>query len=188
LILNTQFGSLNLKVARVLSTGGIPLDLHAIANVKISTDERFVYNAVERFLDLPIDNVRTAARQQIEGALRGVVSQLTPEQVNKDRIEFANKLVDMCENDLNKMGLHLDTLKVLRVDDEAQYLVNIGRTQIANAIRDAENAENRCANDIAQEEAAARQTAEVAQKPASAQRSGAAGAGRIDGAATLGRG
>jgi flotillin len=157
---------IELKVARVLSAGGIPLDLHAIANVKLSTDERFVHNAVERFLDLPIDNVRTAARQLLEGALRGVVSQLTPEQVNEDRIEFANKLVDMCEADFNKMGLHLDTLKVLRVDDEAQYLVNLGRTQIANAIRDAESAESRCSQDIAQEEATARQTAEVAQKQA----------------------
>jgi flotillin len=157
---------IELKVSRILSAGGIPLDLHAIANVKLSTDDRFVYNAVERFLDLPIDNVRTAARQLLEGALRGVVSQLTPEQVNQDRIEFANKLVDMTEIDFNKMGLHLDTLKVLRVEDEAQYLVNLGRTQIANALRDAENAESRAAQDVALEEATARQSAEVAQKQA----------------------
>src|SRR5258706_428651 len=98
------------------------------------------------------------------GVLRGVVSQLTPEQVNEDRIEFANKLLEMTEDDFNKMGLHLDTLKIQRVEDEAKYLVNIARTQIANAVRDAENAENQANQEVAQEEAAARQQAELAQK------------------------
>src|SRR5262249_56717657 len=59
-----------------------------------------------------------------------------------------------------------DTLKIQRVEDEAQYLVNIARTQIANAIRDAENAESVANQEVAQEEAAARQLAEVAQKQA----------------------
>jgi flotillin len=157
---------IELKVTKVLSNGGIPLDVHAIANVKITSDPRYVHNAVERFLDLPLDNVRTAARQTLEGVLRGVIAQLTPEQVNQDRIEFANQLLQMTADDFNKMGIHLDTLKVLRVEDEAQYLVNIGRTQIANAIRDAENAESQAQQEVAQEEAGARQQAEVAQKQA----------------------
>ena len=157
---------IELYVTRVLSNGGIPLDIHAIANVKITSDPKYVYNAVERFLNLPEESIRQSAKQTLEGVLRGVIAQLTPEQVNEDRIEFANKLLDMTLDDFNKMGLHLDTLKIQRVEDEAQYLVNIGRTQIANAVRDAENAENQAAQEIAQEEADARQQAEVAQKQA----------------------
>src|SRR5258706_6942597 len=82
---------IELVVTRVLSNGGIPLDIHAIANVKITSDPRYVHNAVERFLNLPHDNIRETTRQMLGGVLRGVVSQLTPEQVNEDRIEFANK-------------------------------------------------------------------------------------------------
>ena len=63
-------------------------------------------------------------------------------------------------------GLHLDTLKIQRVEDEAGYLVNLGRTQIANAVRDAENAESQANQEILQEEAGARQLAEVAAKEA----------------------
>jgi flotillin len=125
-----------------------------------------VHNAVERFLNLPPESIRQSAKQTLEGVLRGVISQLTPEQVNEDRIEFANKLLEVTSDDFNKMGLHLDTLKVQRVEDEAQYLVNIARTQIANAVRDAENAESQAGQEIAQEEAAARQQAEMAQKQA----------------------
>src|SRR5579859_7962906 len=97
---------IELRVTKVLSNGGIPLDVHAIANVKITSDRRYVHNAVERFLNLPPENMLTSAKQTLEGVLRGVISQLTPEQVNEDRIEFANKLLDITSDDFNKMGLH----------------------------------------------------------------------------------
>lgn len=157
---------IELQVTKVLSNGGIPLDIHAIANVKISSDPRFVYNAVERFLGLPREAIWQTAKQTLEGSLRDVISQLTPEQVNQDRIEFANQLVQVTTQVFSKMGLQIDTLKIQRVEDEANYLVNLGRAQIANAIRDAENAENQANQEVSQEEAAARQQAEVAAKDA----------------------
>lgn len=127
---------------------------------------QYTYNAVERFLTLPPQAIHMTAKQTLEGALRDVISQLTPEQVNEDRIEFANRLLETTSEVFDKLGLHLDTLKIQRVEDEAQYLVNIARTQIANALRDAENAENQADQEFKQEEAAARQSAELAQKQA----------------------
>src|SRR5262244_2938922 len=164
--LDARLMPIELQVMKVLSNGGIPLDVHAIANVKITSDPQYVYNAVERFLNVPVETIQMTARQTLEGALREVVAQLTPEQVNEDRIEFANKLLESTADIFSKMGLHLDTLKIQRVEDEAKYLVNIGRTQIANAIRDAENAESQANQEIAKEEAAARQSVELAQKQA----------------------
>ena len=41
---------IDLKVANAYSKGGIPLRVHAIANVKVSSDPRVVGNAIERFL------------------------------------------------------------------------------------------------------------------------------------------
>ena len=157
---------IELNLAKVLSNGGIPLDVHAIANVKISSDPRYVYNAVERFLNLPRESIWQTAKQTLEGSLRDVISQLTPEQVNQDRIEFANQLLEVSNQIFSKLGLHLDTLKIQRVEDEAKYLINLGRAQIANAVRDAENAENQANQEILQEEAGARQLAEVAAKEA----------------------
>jgi flotillin len=157
---------IELSVTKVLSNGGIPLDVHAVANIKVTSNPQFVYNAVERFLTLPPQAIHMTAKQTLEGALRDVISQLTPEQVNEDRIEFANRLLETTSEVFDKLGLHLDTLKIQRVEDEAKYLVNIARTQIANALRDAENAENQANQEFRQEEAAARQSAELAGKQA----------------------
>jgi flotillin len=59
-------------------------------------------------------------------------------------------------------------LKVQHVADEQQYLQNLGRARIALMIRDAQNAENEANQKIAEEQAAARQRAESAQKKSEA--------------------
>ena len=69
-------------VTNAFSRGGIPLTVHAIANVKINTNVRHVQQAVERFLGMPPAQMQLVAKQTLEGVLREVLSQLTPEEVN----------------------------------------------------------------------------------------------------------
>jgi flotillin len=99
-------------------------------------------NAIERFLESDTNELRRVAKETLEGHLRGVVADLTPEQVNEDRLKFAEALTQESEEDLNKLGLHLDTLKILHVSDEVGYLDATGRKSIANIIRAAEIAES----------------------------------------------
>ena len=71
------------------SSGGIPLNVHAIANVKLSSDPNLVRNAVERFLGSGMEQIAMVAQQTLEGVLREVLAQPTPEEVNEDRLKFA---------------------------------------------------------------------------------------------------
>jgi len=155
-------------VTNAYSKGGIPLAVHAIANVKISNNPGYVRNAVERFLSMTTQEIAVVARQTLEGTLREVLAQLTPEEVNEDRLKFAESLRLNAKDDFEKLGLELDVLKVQHVSDEQQYLQNLGRARIALMIRDAQNAENEANQKIAEEQAAARQKAESAQKQAEA--------------------
>jgi flotillin len=153
-------------VHNAYSKGGIPLTVHAIANVKLASSDATVRNAVERFLGASAEQITVAAQQTLEGVLREVVSQLTPEEVNEDRLKFADSLVESARDDLDKLGLELDVLKVQHVSDEQQYLANLGRSRIATMLRDAANAENAANQAVAEAQAAARQRAETAQKRA----------------------
>ena len=150
------------------SKGGIPLTVHAIANVKISTDPKHVHQAVERFLNAPPPQIILVAKQTLEGVLREVLSQLTPEEVNQDRLKFAETLVRNAKDDFDKLGLELDVLKVQHVSDEQKYLQNLGRAQIASMLRDGQNAENQAEQRVREEQAKARQRAESAQQQAEA--------------------
>ena len=155
-------------VSNAYSKGGIPLTVAAIANLKISSHPSLVRNAVERFLGMDPKQIAQVARQTLEGVLREVLAQLTPEEVNEDRLKFAEHLRDNAKDDFDKLGLELDVLKVQHVSDEQKYLQNLGRARIALMIRDAQNAENEANQKIAEEEAAARQRAQSAQKKAEA--------------------
>jgi len=153
-------------VQNAYSRGNIPLQIHAIANVKIHGDDRLITNAIERFLGKPVGEIQLVAQQTLEGALREVLAQLTPEEVNEDRLKFAQKLIDVAEDDLDKLGLQLDTLKIQSVQDDTGYLDSIGRPAIAQALRDAENAENQAMQEIAQAQAEATQAADVSKAEA----------------------
>jgi flotillin len=154
------------EVRNAYSKGGTPLDIQAIANVKISGDPAVVGNAIERFLDRDRKEIQRVARETLEGNLRGVVALLTPEQINEDRLEFAERIAQDVSRDLSKLGLQLDTLKIQSVSDEVDYLSSIGRHRIAQIVRDAEIAESDAVGEAERMEADCQQRAEVAKTQA----------------------
>jgi len=147
---------------------GIPLSLHAVANVKISSDPRFMGNAIERFLGQGRAEIAQVAKETLEGHLRGVLATMTPEEVNEDRLKFADTLTDEAEPDLAKLGLHLDTLNIQHVSDERNYLESIGRTRIAEVLRAAEIAESDAERTAREAEASAKARGHVAHTNAQA--------------------
>jgi len=125
-------------------------------------------NAVERFLGRDPEEVRRVAKESLEGHLRGVLARLTPEEVNEDRLKFANALIDEGEEDLRKLGLQLDTLRVLNVGDDVKYLDSISRQQIANVLMVADIAESNARSTSEQAAAQSNQEGQVAVEQAEA--------------------
>lgn len=123
------------------SKGGIPLTMQGVANVKIGGHEPVLNNAIERFLGKPRKEVMQIAKATLEGSLRGVLATMTPEQVNEDRLLFAERLVQQVEDDMTALGLVVDTLKIQNVHDDVNYLNSIGRKKNAEVIRRARVAE-----------------------------------------------
>lgn len=125
---------IDLNVTNAYSKGGIPLSVRGVANVKIGSHSPLVNNAVERFLGMTRQQVIQIARETLEGNLRGVLATLTPEEVNDDRIKFAQNLSEEAETDLSRLGLELDTLNIQNVTDDQGYLDSIGRQQSAELL------------------------------------------------------
>lgn len=134
---------IELKVQNAYSKGGIPLNVEGVANIKISGEEPTIHNAIERLLGKKQSEIEQLARETLEGNLRGVLASLTPEQVNEDKVAFAKSLLDEAEDDLESLGIILDSLQVQNISDEVHYLDSIGRKQQAELVRDARIAEAR---------------------------------------------
>lgn len=132
---------IELRVSNAYSKGGIPLTVEGVANIKIAGEEPTIHNAIERLLGKSRQEIEQLAKETLEGNLRGVLSSLTPEQVNEDKIAFAKILLEEAEDDLEKLGLVLDNLQIKNISDEVRYLDSIGRKQQAELLRDARIAE-----------------------------------------------
>jgi flotillin len=132
---------IEVRVANAYSKGGIPLSVQGVANIKVPGEEPLLNNCLERFLGQSREEIMKIARETLEGNLRGVLAGLTPEQVNKDKEEFAAKLAEEAEQDLSRLGLVVDTLKIQNVSDDVGYLDAIGRQISAQIRRSAQIAE-----------------------------------------------
>ncbi len=149
------------EVKNAYSNGGTPLNIQAIANVKVSTDPDVRNNAIERFLGRDPREIIQVAQENLEGNLRSVLAQLTPEEVNEDRLRFAEQIAKDVGDDLRRLGLQLDTLKIQSVSDEVDYLNSISRRSVAQIVRDAEIAEAEAIGQAERIEAEMEEKAEV---------------------------
>jgi flotillin len=154
--------AIDIEVKGAYSKGGIPLNVHGVANVKLPGEEPLLNNAIERFLGQPRQALMRIAKETLEGNLRGVLAQLTPEEVNQDKARFAHTLLEEAEHDLNRMGLVLDTLKIQNITDDVGYLNSIGRIQGARVRMDAAIAEAKASADAQVQQATNWAASEIA--------------------------
>lgn len=127
-----------LELTGALTNGVIPINIQAMANVKIAgSEEEGLSNALERFLGKNISDISQVAKENIEGSLRGVLATLPPEEANSNRLEFAERVVGEARSDLMRLGLVLDTFKIKHISDDQGYLGAVGRRKNAEVRRDA---------------------------------------------------
>lgn len=168
---------IDVSASNAYSKGGIPLTVQGVANVKVAGHEPLLNNAIERFLGKSRAEIMQIAKATLEGSLRGILSTMTPEQVNEDKILFAERLVHEVEQDMTSLGLIVDTLKIQNVHDEVKYLDSIGRQKNAEVLSRARIAEAiatadslvRSAENL-EKEVQAQITAQIATAKADAQR------------------
>jgi flotillin len=153
---------LDIAVSDAYSKGNIPLEVKAVANLKIASAPESVFNnAVERLLGKSKEDIEGLARETLTGNLRGVLAKLTPQEVNEDRLGFARHLSEEADHDLKKLGLQLDVLKIQHVMDKVGFLKAIGEKATAEAIRDAEIAKAQAISETHQRQAEAQKQAAV---------------------------
>ncbi|HRI54469.1 MAG TPA: SPFH domain-containing protein [Pseudomonadota bacterium] len=133
--------AIELSVTNAFSRGGIPLKVHAVANIKIPSEEPLLHNAIERFLGYPREGIMRVAKDTLEGNLRGVIAEMTPEDINQKKQTFQQKLIEEADKDLQRLGLVLDNLQIQNISDDVGYLTSVGRVRGAMANRNAKIAE-----------------------------------------------
>lgn len=128
---------IELSVQGAYSRGGVPLNVVAVANVKIPSQEPLLHNALERFLGVSTEQLMLVAKDTLEGCLRGVIAELSPEEINQQKKLFERKLNDEAYKDMQRLGLVLDNLQIQNISDDVGYLTSVGRGRGAEVRKEA---------------------------------------------------
>src|SRR5256886_655404 len=149
---------------------GVAVTVEAVAQIKVKSDTESIQTASEQFLTKTDQEREGLIRLVMEGHLRGIIGQLTVEEIVKQPEMVADRMRSTCADDMNKMGLEVVSFTIKEVRDKNEYIVNMGRPDIVRIRRDADVAAAEAERDTAIKRAAATREAAVAKAQADQER------------------
>ena len=141
---------------------GVAVTVEAVAQIKVRSDNESILTAAEQFLSKTPPQREGLIRLVMEGHLRGIIGQLTVEQIVKEPEMVGERMRATCADDMSKMGLEVISFTIKEVRDKNEYITNMGRPDIARIKRDAEIASAEAERDTAIRRAIALREAAVA--------------------------
>src|SRR5438874_5615682 len=128
---------------------GVAVTVEAVAQIKVKSDVESILTASEQFLTKTDQEREGLIRLVMEGHLRGIIGQLTVEEIVKQPEMVGDRMRATCADDMNKMGLEVISFTIKEVRDKNEYITNIDRPDIARSKRDADLATAEGARDPA---------------------------------------
>ena len=149
---------------------GVAVTVEAVAQIKVKSDPESIQTAAEQFLTKTPQEREGLIRLVMEGHLRGIIGQLTVEEIVKQPEMVGDRMRSTCADDMNKMGLEVISFTIKEVRDKNEYISNMGRPDVARIKRDADVAAAEAERDTAIKRAEATRAAAVAKAQADKER------------------
>jgi flotillin len=149
---------------------GVAVTVEAVAQIKVRSDQESILTAAEQFLTKAPQQREGLIRLVMEGHLRGIIGQLTVEQIVKEPEMVGDRMRATCADDISKMGLEVVSFTIKEVRDKNEYITNMGRPDIARIKRDADVAAAEAERDTAIRRANALRESAVAKAAADQER------------------
>ncbi len=149
---------------------GVAVTVEAVAQIKVKSDTVSIETAAEQFLTKTPDEREGLIRLVMEGHLRGIIGQLTVEQIVKEPEMVADRMRSTCADDMSKMGLEVISFTIKEVRDKNEYIANMGRPDVARIKRDADVAAAEAERDTTIKRAEAQRASAIARAQADQER------------------
>src|SRR5437016_4199509 len=149
---------------------GVAVTVEAVAQIKVKSDMESILTASEQFLTKTDQEREGLIRLVMEGHLRGIIGQLTVEEIVKQPEMVGERMRATCADDMSKMGLEVISFTIKEVRDKNEYITNMGKPDVARIKRDADVAAAEAERDTAIKRALAQRAAAIARAQADQER------------------
>ena len=116
---------------------GVAVTVEAVAQIKVKSDTESILTASGQFLTKTPQEREGLIRLVMEGHLRGIIGQLTVEQIVKEPEMVSARMRANVAEDLAKMGLEVISFTLKQVRDRNEYIEAMGKPDVARIKRDA---------------------------------------------------
>jgi len=158
--LSLKMMTLDIDLKHVYTMEGIPLNVRAVAQVKVGGRVDQIRRAAEGFLGMNPDQITSTIKETVAGHLRGIIGTLTVEELYRDQKRFQERVREEAHVDLEGMGFEFKSFVFQEIQDDDGYLNALGQPKIQEALKNARIATANADRDARLEEEAARQQKE----------------------------
>lgn len=146
-----------LLTAIAQSSDNVTVSVEAVAMIKIGNHPTMVRLAAERFASQD-SAIQDFAKDQLEGALRGVIAQQTVTELMRERKKLSDDISENLTPQLQKQGLDLDSFQIRGITDDSGYIASLGIPETERRRQEAEIATTNAERAIARQRIANEET------------------------------
>jgi flotillin len=115
----------------------IPVGVRGVAIFKVGDDEQSITNAATRFLEAQEGQMHDLVREVFHGHLRSIIGGLSVEDLIANRNELAQATRDASIDEMQKLGLVVDSLQIQEIIDPTGYIKALGEPRAAEVKKNA---------------------------------------------------
>eukprot|EP00300_Choanocystis_sp_HF-7_P018967 c20194_g1_i1.p1 GENE.c20194_g1_i1~~c20194_g1_i1.p1 ORF type:complete len:501 (+),score=134.68 c20194_g1_i1:36-1505(+) len=107
-------------------------------SMKMTQNKRQLNIALQHYLGKTHAAIEDEVTKSLEGYQRGIIGQLTMEELYKDRDKFVNLVKEQIYHELLTTGMKLVSYVVAKISDKNGYMESLGKVQLAQVKREAQ--------------------------------------------------
>ncbi len=116
----------------------IPVGVRGVAIFKVGDDEQSITNAATRFLEgSSRGQMHDLVREVFHGHLRSIIGGLSVEDLIANRNELAQQTRDASADEMQKLGLVVDSMQIQEIIDPTGYIKALGEPRAAEVKKQA---------------------------------------------------
>lgn len=126
---------INVSISKTKTRLGVPINANGVLIVKVKAENESIKTAVQQFCNSSEAETKKAIQNIVmevaTGKLREIVSRMSVEELYDDREKFSTDVQKVVDTALGTMGLEIKSFTINDISDDEEYIVSLGKEQIA---------------------------------------------------------
>ncbi|OAF71410.1 hypothetical protein A3Q56_00811 [Intoshia linei] len=110
---------------------GVRVSISSVCQIRVINNKELLDLALEQLLGKTKNEIIEMFEKTLDGHLRSILGTMKVEELYRDREEFSKRVREVAAPDVARMGIEILSFTIIDLIDHDEYLVSLGRTNVA---------------------------------------------------------